>query len=523
MRFVTQGLVGALFVLVVGCGGRAADESEGKPTRASANEDSNADTDEGKAETGDAGGASEGDEAKPGAEGDETEGTTSTDPDAPAGSSGTSGGSTGSAGSGASTGSVTPPSTGVSMPAPNPPSVGRPPIVLPPMSPSAPGSDAPAPEGCSDASVTTGTGYCENIQSCSNDSIYSSCKDQGNGTWSCTCSSNYFYGNYELQGVTETTACGPVLELCKGGQATVPEFGELTCDAVTSSADATSCYVNQSCTRSATLSEGITALQYDQKYANCYDNGNGTLTCSCGTNTTSQQYELSSTDLASSCQAILDVCTNPPPEFAEEPACAEYSKTEGVNQCSIEMQCTRSANVAEGIDAVQYEYQYANCSSAAEGDSWTCNCSTTNRYLNFEMSTTEPQCADALALCVSTTPIEPTGEIACETSYQTLNSGSCNAQLTCTQQAEVGGTSVGMYGYLNAYCQDDGDGTFTCSCNSDTESVSFDAEGTDGWDVCADAAKSCPERITPTVGGSSGNVGGGIAPPGRPIPLTIAR
>jgi hypothetical protein len=125
-------------------------------------------------------------------------------------------------------------------------------------------------------------------------------------------------------------------------------------------------------------------------------------------------------------------------------------------------------------------------------------------------------CEGALSACQSSDEVVPEGEITCSRNYQSASTGYCDAALECAQTAVVDGQEIGLIGTVNSNCQELSPGVWTCYCYSNTQSVQFEMEGTDGWDVCGEAVDSCPERVDVQIG-----AGGGIVSPGFPMPVPL--
>ncbi|HEX2735599.1 MAG TPA: hypothetical protein VHM70_28560 [Polyangiaceae bacterium] len=422
---------------------------------------------------------------------------------------------------------TTPPTTGTAIvptatatPAGPPiatPPISKPPIGISPMpvGSGTPPADAPVPMDCMDESRTTSTGYCQRTMTCSNDYLSSYCSRQTDGTYACSCNSQYAYGNYILTGVDDTTACDSAIDLCKGGS-TVEFGGDVTCLNQQQQQDISYCQIIQQCGTSAKLSDSVTALSYESDYSYCSDLGDGRLSCNCSTSTTSRTYEITGQGLDAACQTGLDLCSADAPAFTTDPTCTPSSRTDGTNQCQLQIQCTNSAAIADGVNIVTSDYQSSYCGLASDG-TWSCSCSTSTTSMSFQLAAdqmVDDRCSAVLDLCTSNTTPEPSGEISCETSYQQASGDYCNGQVTCTQNATVGDLQVGLNGALSTSCQRTGDGVWNCSCASATESVTYDVEADDGWAACTAASDSCPDKVAVVIGSNTGAmVGGGVARP----------
>jgi hypothetical protein len=71
-----------------------------------------------------------------------------------------------------------------------------------------------------------------------------------------------------------------------------------------------------------------------------------------------------------------------------------------------------------------------------------------------------------------------------------------------------------MYGSIWTNCEETSDGTFTCYCQSGSDSAEFEVESDDVFSLCGGAVETCQGLVDVQIG--NGGMGGiGI---GRPIP-----
>jgi hypothetical protein len=82
------------------------------------------------------------------------------------------------------------------------------------------------------------------------------------------------------------------------------------------------------------------------------------------------------------------------------------------------------------------------------------------------------------------------GELTCDSGYQEVGSGYCNASANCARSAELGnGVTLEVRDYRSVWCQESGS-TWGCDCNSNFDYVRFDfEEGTN--QICDDAFRLC--------------------------------
>jgi hypothetical protein len=403
-----------------------------------------------------------------------------------------------------------------------PPGIGRPVPV-----PGSSGEPLPPAEGCTTEYESVGTDYCEVQQACTDDFAYTSCYADGTGAYSCSCSRNVGYNNHRLTGVDAASACTVAVGLCSGG--VLPEYSEeAVCSEGLQSVGADYCDTQIPCGRVADLGDGVTAeLATDYQSSSCWNQGDGLLSCSCSASGIYQSYVLSGIAVAESCGLVLDFClSGETPEFSEPATCSlanSYQQTNGSNSyCQLEQICSQSSEVSPGVVASLTESDYVSCDTTS--DASLCYCSSNTRNLRFELSSTEATaCNDALAICASTAEIVPDGPLSCQRSFQNGSGAYCDTTFDCTQDAVVDGTTVGVYGSYSAFCQDAGDGSWSCSCSSGTEVAEITVSAADAWAACTDAGELCGDAVEVQIGSSSGGViivGGGVAvanPAPRPL------
>jgi hypothetical protein len=253
----------------------------------------------------------------------------------------------------------------------------------------------------------------------------------------------------------------------------------------------------------------------------CQGQGAGTQYCECGGNFGYSGFQLEDVGDVDACQAVLEACTSEEEiTFDGPPECTTDYQSASGDYCEVGVQCTQSAELGEGVSAVLSEYQYAYCNDRGDG-SWNCQCNGAGGTVSFDLG--DPPggiatCNGALEICSGVAAAETSGPIECARTYQSANGQWCDAQIDCTQSADVGGVSVDVHANIWANCEQTGDTTWTCSCNGGSDSATFEVESADGWDSCSEASEMCPDLVDFSAGASSGGVGRvGV---GRPQPAT---
>lgn len=364
--------------------------------------------------------------------------------------------------------------------------------------PGQPPVDAPDPVGCVTSTESVSESSCQIDLTCTNDYISTYCYWDGARSWWCDCSSFYGYQSFELSGADSSSACTTASELCRAR--VVPEFTEPeVCSVEYQYGDASYCDMQERCTRSSEVAEGVDAVLTTYNTASCYSDGTGALSCQCNNESTYRNYQISGVSGIPACELTLDLCDRDAELVFDEPATCGVTSTFGDSTyCDLQQTCTQTTEVSDGVAALQYDYQSAWCQALADGTS-SCSCQTSARYLTFEMqaSTVDSSaCQSALVACTSEDELAFSGDVTCERAYQSAYGNACDTQLKCTQPATLGRQSLLVVGSLNANCQLAASGSaWSCWCSSGANSATLEVEGSDAWDVCAAASERCPSLV----------------------------
>jgi hypothetical protein len=371
------------------------------------------------------------------------------------------------------------------------------------------------PEGCQPQSLSASINDCSLQLVCDgNRYVYAYCGNQGTGAWACQCESNKYYDQYSVTGVTGAAACSTIAAFCASGED--PETGPEECSDGGSSRETSYCSVSESCVRPFDI-DGVEAGILRTRYANCSSNGS-TQECYCQIDQLGNQlqFQISGQDGTTACDTVLDLCEDPTPDLGE-PVCVPQFSSGAVGYCESQMQCTQTAEVADGVFASVTDNRYVYCSSQGSTTSGRsmCNCSNNRSQTRFdvEVPTDAALCSQVTAGCDASS-VELAGPITCAPASQSAGSGYCNAQVDCKQAGTVGDLELWMYGSLYTDCSLI-NGAWTCNCTTGTEREQIEVEADSDWEACTAAVQACPDVVDVKIGESNG----GIFPPGIPRPL----
>jgi hypothetical protein len=227
-------------------------------------------------------------------------------------------------------------------------------------------------------------GYCEYMALCSSssevapgitaqiqDTKYVSCNTSA-GQNRCDCSTNLGSKSYQLTSAIGSSSCRSIATLC---DEEVVFSAAPTCTPVYQSVATGSCVLQQQCTTTAAVSDGVTALRADQQSGQCQDLKNGNASCSCTANQKSLQFDLpSATTTIGTCVAAQSVCTSTDELTLADPIKCETSyQSASTQSCDAQMTCSQSA-VQGTQQLVVYGSLVVSCQPNASGGTWSCNC-----------------------------------------------------------------------------------------------------------------------------------------------------
>lgn len=350
--------------------------------------------------------------------------------------------------------------------------------------------------------------YCELQEICGDTAVYSVCNEATADSWTCSCGGGAGgSATYALSGVTGETACGVTQDLCKQGVS--PEFdSEPDCSTTYRSATTTSCQFQQTCSQSASVAEGVTALSSASYTSYCSDLGDGSLSCTCTGPRGSRYFDVSDLTGETACEAGMELCLPGAADIGPVSSeCTTTTETASPESCSIQLACTNTVQVGEG-SAQTSDAPYSTCTLNAN-DELVCSCASSGRTLTFELQSGADgtaACEQSLDVCEVTEALERSGNVECDVTAQTVSTTTCQSTVQCKQSSTVNDVKIGVYGTVSTYCSNI-EGEWSCDCGSGTASAAFKyqpVEGTDPWDACAEASLVCRQQVGVQIGNGSG-------------------
>ncbi|HEU5073022.1 MAG TPA: hypothetical protein VFU02_02600 [Polyangiaceae bacterium] len=220
-------------------------------------------------------------------------------------------------------------------------------------------------------------------------------------------------------------------------------------------------------------------------WTNCWDLGNGELSCDCGRDYFWANYRLSGTNTADACAQTASACVAGP-DVEGQPTCTPSYLYQSTNYCNATASCQSKVDI-EGADIVKTGSHYVYCEE--RDDAWTCDCDIADGRVSVTLdasSGSSDMCVDALDWCSG--EITREGARDCTPSSQYAETNSCYVNLRCSQAAVAGGVPATITESFTVNCRHDDAGTWICDCPG---MGSFEVEAETGWDACTLGASEC--------------------------------
>lgn len=228
--------------------------------------------------------------------------------------------------------------------------------------------DYPYLDGCADNYWNVGTDYCNLSFTCSDDSGYSSCWNNGDGGFACDCSRDYYYSTYLLSGTDAHDACAYAISACVAGDDA--ERGKPKCTPSYLYQGATYCSANAACKTNVDI-EGADVAKTHNNSVSC-EAREDSWVCNCYTAEGQLTVTLSAEDGSSEmCVDALDWCGG---EITREGPrdCRPSSQNAQTNSCYSNLLCTQDV-VVGGAPAILSESFTLTCENDESG-AWACHC-----------------------------------------------------------------------------------------------------------------------------------------------------
>jgi len=201
------------------------------------------------------------------------------------------------------------------------------------------------------------------------------------------------------EGVDGNTACDLLSDVCAGDPA--GEFdGTTTCTPSGQSSGSGYCDTQQQCTQSKEIADGIFAVRYDYRYAQCQSLSTGNSTCYCSNNMGSVQFDIEGNADLATCNLTAELCGETDSlELSGPIECALSSQSAQAGYCNAGLDCTQAGEIA-GKSVTVHGSLTTYCQVV--GDAWSCTCQSGTESATFSMesgATPWDDCTEASTQC----------------------------------------------------------------------------------------------------------------------------
>lgn len=264
------------------------------------------------------------------------------------------------------------------------------------------GGQGQPPQDCTPAYRSNGGDYCDIEYECATGYLYTWCETYDPERWYCTCDSMNGFQEFELTNVSAVgDPCAFVGDLCTAEGSTQIEFtGPPQCSPSYQEFGLNYCSIEQTCTQSAEISDGVTVMSSQWQYTWCEISGE-TWTCSCETGGSTLTFDIpQSTAAAEVCPRAVDICSAGTVEMTGPRECSPTFQSASPDWCDAQHDCTRTASI-DGTEVQAHEWLYTSCYLEAESQ-WTCDCGVGAQSMSFDLSNPDAwtTCQQASADCV---------------------------------------------------------------------------------------------------------------------------
>lgn len=364
----------------------------------------------------------------------------------------------------------------------------------------------PLPPGCEARAHSETDASCTLNAYCSVESQVTQCERLDSGRWRCRCD-QYAGLTYEVEGAPGLQACAVAAGVCGTEES---ELGDEICSALTDDSTETYCALSVTCSREIDVGFAPDARAWLVREASseCHQPEPGqSFGCQCTYGEVSNDYNLFVDSGELACRPLVDFClAGSEPELEGDERCELVSTSSGPEGCERHEACSKLMPLGEGVDLAKLEPRYANCAPGPDGGA-DCYCSTrtlSSGFMQFAAASSDATCAFATTVCAEGAVLVPTGEVSCGAQSQlAFGTTSCQADLSCSQAATIGGQDVVAQGRLLVYCaRNEPNQAWQCSCASDQVTAKFTlgVPSASAWEACTQAPAGCLEHLDVHLG-----------------------
>lgn len=366
--------------------------------------------------------------------------------------------------------------------------------------------ELPLPPGCEPRGRMETADTCSLAVYCDTASEISNCRRLPNSErWQCQCDLHHPGRTYQLENAPGLQACALAASLCFEDELDV---GEETCTPSDQSSSDEGCALWLNCATPVKLDPQSEARAWLTRLgsASCWLAESGkSFACTCNYGDVTSDYDLLATSAELDCRPLVDFCmSGAEPDFGGEQQCLLMDASSTGDGCERYEGCAAPMPLTAEVSLARLDDRYSNCSPRVGGGS-ECYCSGDDSSFNFQLPDApgDAACESSMRNCDEGVVIEATGDVSCQPSSMTAFADSCEADLSCLQDATVDARKIVAEGRLLVSCARVEAGMpWWCSCASDQQTAQFQlgAAELSPWQVCGQAPAGCLEHLDVHLG-----------------------
>lgn len=227
--------------------------------------------------------------------------------------------------------------------------------------------------------------------------------DQANW-FNCACVNGTLTSNYVLQADSGELACEPLAAFCMSGATPVFD-GEEECSPIYFTSDSEGCQRTADCGTKMRLTDEVSLLKPEQRYASCVAGPGGGSDCSCSDQDSGFLFQLASAPDDASCESSMSNCDpNAVIETTGPPSCEPLAfDTYGDDMCRAYLSCVQDATV-DDRSIVAHGSLILVCRRVETGMPWLCSCASGPETAPLELGAAGADaaraCNQASAACI---------------------------------------------------------------------------------------------------------------------------
>jgi hypothetical protein len=275
------------------------------------------------------------------------------------------------------------------------------------------GGPEPSEEECTPAFTSSASTSCQLQERCtrsiegSDATIARTRSVNCSGADPVTCYCDYSGNQFRLDADSSDGACEKVIEHCDDPR--VPPEGPVTCEPRSQQSGMGFCSVYEECLSETDIGDGISAVSIEGRNATCQTAASGGSLCTCQGSSVAFQFEIDTpADSLAACLSATDICGGGGElKLDGETECLPSNQSATMTECYAQLDCAKSGTIGDQEVRV---HGYLSLSCSAQGDAYTCTCSSNqgSESLQVDGDTAWSACSAAVTQCPAL--VEPSFE-----------------------------------------------------------------------------------------------------------------